>query len=70
MVGQDEQYSTTMIQGFHWKKGKQQQSYKRNQEWLEYSSNMPSPKISKLEELQSCAQYALIGLEMALQLHL
>jgi hypothetical protein len=54
---------------FNWNKEKQQQSYKRHQEWLEYSSNMPSPKTSKLEELQCYTQYALVGLEKALQLH-
>ena len=54
---------------FNWNKGKQQRSYKRHQEWLDYSSNMPSPKTSKLEELQSYAKYALDGLDMALQLH-
>jgi len=51
---------------FNWNKGKQQWSYKRHQEWLEYSSNMPSPKTSKLEELQIYAKYALNGLKMAL----
>ncbi len=54
---------------FNWNKGKQQWSYKRHQEWLDYSSNMPSPMTSKLEELQSYPKYALNGLEMALQLH-
>jgi len=48
---------------FNWNKGKQQQSYKRHQEWLDYSSNM------QLEELKSNAKYSLNHLDMALQLH-
>ncbi len=42
---------------FNWNKGKQQQSYKIHQEWLDYSKNMPSPKTSKLDELQQYEQY-------------
>ena len=52
---------------FNWNKGKQQQSYKRHQDWLDYSSYIPSPKTSKLEKLQCYAQYALDVLDTDLQ---
>lgn len=57
---------------FYWKKGRQQQSYKRHQECLDHCSNMPSPKTSKSsksEELQSYSMDAFTCLDMVLWLY-
>jgi hypothetical protein len=54
---------------FNWKTQKQQCSYKNNQQWIDYSSNMPTSKTNDISELQNDLHHALKGLDMALQLH-
>jgi hypothetical protein len=54
---------------FNWKTQKQQCSYKNNQQWIDYSSNMPTSKTNDINELQHYLRPALNGLDMALQLH-
>jgi hypothetical protein len=54
---------------FNWKTQKQQRSYKNHQQWMDYSSNMPTSKTNDISELQNYLRHALKGLDMALQLH-
>ncbi len=54
---------------FNWKACKQQRCYKKNQQWMDYSSNMPTSKTNDMNELQNYLRHALNGLDMALQLH-
>jgi hypothetical protein len=55
---------------FNWKVQKQQRCYEKNQQWMDYSSNMLSNKTNEINELQHYLRHALNGLYMALQLHI
>jgi hypothetical protein len=48
---------------------KQKRCYERNKGFMDYKANMPSPKTMDIEKLQSYIEYALKGLDNALQLH-
>lgn len=48
---------------------KQKRCYERNKGFMDYKANMPSPKTTDIEKLQSYIQYALKGLDNALKLH-
>lgn len=54
---------------FNWKNMKQQRCYKRNQEFMDFKANMPSPKTESIEELNSYIIYSLKGIDNALKLH-
>jgi hypothetical protein len=55
---------------FNWKNMKQQKCYERNQEFMDFKANMPSPKTNSIEELGAYISYSLKGLDNALKIHL
>jgi hypothetical protein len=54
---------------FNWKVQKEQRCYKKINNRMDYSSNMPSNKTNDINELQHYLCHALNGLDMTLQLH-
>lgn len=54
---------------FNWKNSKQQRCYKRNQEFVDFKSNMPSPKTDNIEELNNYITYSLKGIDNAFKVH-
>lgn len=55
--------------GVNHKNYKQQRCYKRNQEFMDFKANMPSPKTDDIAELQEYIKYALKGLDKAFEVH-
>ena len=55
--------------GVNTKNYKQKRCYKRNQEFMDYKANMPSPKTDDIKELCKYVTYALKGIDNAFEVH-